>query len=503
MLRRILIAAVALVLLAVVGLFLLAQYALSPDSVRATLEQQLSAHFGTPVHIQSARATIFPRVALRLEGLTIGEPAEVTADELSIATGVRGLFSRRVENAEIVLSDGRLALPAALALARPPTGTVAGDSDGSLIIASIRVISLRNVQVVAGKAALTVDLESSLDGDRLEISRLTAQSEKTQLQATGAFTSLDNLQGAFDVTADPLDLDELLAFASTATNTASDGDGTRRRQAAVPMQIALAVKSPAGRFAGYEFADLSTKADVTPARVLLSDLSLAMFGGAFDGALTVDSSAATPRLQLRGQLAGIDVSQLATHAGAAGSITGQLGGTVTLTTRGTDAGAMLRDVRGNASAAILDGVIPHLDMVRTIVLAFGKPSGAPPEGSGSAFSRLAGDFTLGNGVLRTDNLTMTSRDFDMLGRATVAIPGGALDADAQVILSEELTAQAGTDLRRYAQEDGRVILPARIGGSINDPSVTLDLSAAARRALENELKRKAKSFLEGLFKRKK
>jgi hypothetical protein len=98
---------------------------------------------------------------------------------------------------------------------------------------------------------------------------------------------------------------------------------------------------------------------------------------------------------------------------------------------------------------------------------------------------------------------MTSRDFDMVGRASVAIPGGALDADAQVILSEELTAQAGTDLRRYAQEDGRVILPARIGGSINDPSVTLDLSAAARRALENELKRKAKSFLEGLFKRKK
>ena len=235
----------------------------------------------------------------------------------------------------------------------------------------------------------------------------------------------------------------------------------------------------------------------------MSGLTLSMFGGTYDGTLNLDSSAATPRLQLRGSVKGIDVSQLATLAGAPGSITGQLAGSVALACDGTDASSMLRTARGTSSAQITNGVIPGLDMVRTIVLAFGKPTGAPPEGSGSAFSRLGGDFNLQNGLVRTDNLSFQSRDFDMNGRAALTVPGGAINATVDVILSEELTAQAGTDLRRYAQEDGRVIVPARISGTIGDQQVTPDITAAVARALQNELKRRAKSFIEGLFKKKK
>jgi hypothetical protein len=141
-------------------------------------------------------------------------------------------------------------------------------------------------------------------------------------------------------------------------------------------------------------------------------------------------------------------------------------------------------------------------MVRSIVLAFGKPTGAPPPGSGSAFTRLGGDFNLQNGLLRSDNLAMHSRDFDLAGRSTLAVPGGALDAVADVTLSAELTSQSGTDLRRYAQENGRVVVPARVSGTIGQPSVALDVTAAARRAFENELKRKARGLFEGLFKKK-
>ena len=52
--------------------------------------------------------------------------------------------------------------------------------------------------------------------------------------------------------------------------------------------------------------------------------------------------------------------------------------------------------------------------------------------------------------------------------------------------SRELTAQAGVDLRRYAQEDGRVIIPTTISGTLQQPQISLDILAAARRALGNE-----------------
>jgi hypothetical protein len=79
---------------------------------------------------------------------------------------------------------------------------------------------------------------------------------------------------------------------------------------------------------------------------------------------------------------------------------------------------------------------------------------------------------------------------------------GAVDARADVVLSKELTAQAGTDLRRYAQEDGRVVVPASIGGTLQHPRVAPDIAAATRRAVGNELKRRVKSFVDDLFKKK-
>jgi hypothetical protein len=163
----------------------------------------------------------------------------------------------------------------------------------------------------------------------------------------------------------------------------------------------------------------------------------------------------------------------------------------------------MRSARGSIAAVVTDGAIPGLEMVRSIVLAFGKPSGAPAAGSGSAFSRLGGTFALAGGSLSSDDLAMTSRDFDMAGRGTMQLASGALDAKVNVVLSPELTAQAGTDLRRYAQQDGRVVVPATIGGTLRQPAVAPDVLSATRRALENELRRRATTFIDELFKKKK
>ena len=46
-------------------------------------------------------------------------------------------------------------------------------------------------------------------------------------------------------------------------------------------------------------------------------------------------------------------------------------------------------------------------------------------------------------------------------------------------------------------------MPATIGGTLDHPSVSLDVAAATQRAIENELKRRASSWLDGLFKKKK
>jgi len=368
-------------------------------------------------------------------------------------------------------------------------------------IASIREISLENIELVAGETSMTVDMQSALTGDRLDIPRLSAASAATQLEASGAFTSISKLQGKFSVDADTLDLNELVALASGVTS--SEPGGTGRSAQAGTMDVALDVTAQSGTFAGYQFSNLRAEVRAAPSRVVMNPVNLHTFGGTFAGTLQALTSSTVPAISLRGRIADIDVPALAEAAGVAGSITGTLAGSVDLNARGAAPDALVQSARGTAAAAITDGEIPGLEMVRTVILAFGKPSGAPPAGSGSAFSSLGGDFTIEKGVVRTGNLAFMSRDFDMQGDAALVVNSGALDASVNVLLSKELTVQAGTDLRRYAQTDSRIILPARITGTIGEPSITLDLAAATRRALENELKHRAKSLLEELFRRKK
>ena len=497
--RRLLIVLIAL------GLTLLAAYVfvrsvLGSDLVRSTLEQQLAAHLGQPVRIRAARAVLFPRVAIELRDLSVGEPASIQLDNVRVLTELRGLFSRVVNDADVRIAGGRIAVPLPFSLAPAPSAAPAGTAapSGGITVRSIRVISLRDVVLAAGERTLTVDLESSLEGDRLDVRELSARAARTRVEATGAITSLAKLEAAFDATANPFDLDEVIALGSALGGSTAPAAATP----APPMRLTVKLAAPEGRFATYTFRELSATMEVATGRVAFSPLALRAFGGSFQGRLDADTGRAQPHLRLNGRVDNLDVAELIKAGGSPGGITGRLGGSLALTGEGSDAVALMNNTRGTMTAAITDGSIPNLDMVRAIVLAFGKPSGAPAEGSGSSFSRLGGSFSLADGAIASNNLIMNSRDFDMSGRGSLRLANATVDAHADVILSPELTAQAGTDLRRYAQEDGRVIVPATVSGTLQQPRVSLDIAAATRRAIGNELKRRAKSLFEGLFKKK-
>jgi len=454
--RNALIVAVAILAVLAAGAYLVAQRALGGDLVRAQIEQQLSSRLGQPVHIASASAHVFPRVGVELHDFTIGQPAVVQAGSVRLVTGLRGLFSRRVENAAIVIENGRVAWPLPFALG----GASASPGDSSSVtIASVRQIELRNVTIATALPPITIDLDASLSGDRVEITRLTARSDKNNLEASGALTSLARLEGRFRL----------------------KGELT---------------------FAGYTARNFTGTLSVTPRGISLSPMTFGMFDGKFDGALSLDLHQPIPQAQLRGTVARLDVADVVKNTGSSGGITGRLVGALSVTASGTDGATLLKSARGTFRATVVDGTLPYINIVRPVILAFGKPSGSVPSGSGSSYSSLAGNFTLANAALASQNLTLETRDFTARGSGSLDVGSGAVDSRLDLVLSQELTAQAGTDLRRYAEQNGHVIVPATVGGTITHPTVFVDVAAAGKRALENEVKRKANSLLNGLFKKK-
>ena len=498
--RRTLVVVACLLVVLTVAVHVIASRVLASDYTRNALEQQLTSRLGQPVRIGTLKAAVYPRVAVDLGDVTIGEPAAITLAHVRVVTGLRALFSRRIADAELVLRNSRLTLPLPVSLlpanAAPGTTT----TGAGLTIASVRVVSLENVELVAPPHVLRIDLDASIVGDRHDIKHLSARGQSSRIDGTGAISSMSRIDGTLEARADPLDLDELMAIASALTTTT--GGAAQKAGGATPMHLTIALTATNGQFAAYTFSDLSTTTQLTNGRVTLAPLAVRTFGGRFNGQLDADTRGSVPQLHLSGRVEGLDVSTLMKANGVAGGITGTLGGTVSLTALGSDASTVLQTAHGTIAAAVTNGTIEHLDLVRTVVLAFGKPSGVPPEGSGSAFTRVAGTFALAKQTLTSSDLSLTSRDFDVNGRTTFQLSTGALDARGDVTLSRELTAQSGTDLRRYAQQDGRVVVPATVSGTIQNPRVAVDVQAAAARAFQNEIKRRARTLFEGILKKK-
>ncbi len=456
-------AALVLLVVLVAGaavLYFAAQRVLGSDLVRRQIEQQLTARLGQPVKVGSAAAHVFPGIAVDLGDVAIGEPEALRLQRIRVFTGIRALFGDTVDIRQVAVTNGRPG---------------------------------------AGAPAVSFDLDASVLGDRLDVNSLTIRGPSTTIAAKGALTSIAGVEGEFNAESPLLDLNELIAIGGALAPPRARSSAA----APSPMHLVVHLKTPKVRFGADEFRDLSTTIETVPGRVVLNGTSVNLFGGSFKGKLDADTHAATPVVRLTGSVTDVDVAKLLERSGSAGGVTGRLSGTVSLVAEGADGATLTRTARGTINAMLRKGTLPHLDMVRTVVLAFGKPSGAPAEGAGTAFDSLGGTFALANGSLRSENLQLRSRDLDSDGRGTLAIATGALDARADIALSRDLTAQAGTDLRRYAQQDGRVIVPATVRGTLERPSVFIDVAAAARRAVGNEIQRRATDFLGGLFKKKK
>jgi len=176
----------------------------------------------------------------------------------------------------------------------------------------------------------------------------------------------------------------------------------------------------------------------------------------------------------------------------------------------------LRSASGHARIDLTNGSIAGLQLVRTIVTATSGRGGivasvssaaaASREQTGSEkFSRLGATLRLEGGVIATDDIAMSSPDVDLSASGTLRLADLGADLAGRARLSEALSKQAGTDLVRYTQENGRVTLPVTVSGPLGHLAVRVDLGDAAARAIKNrateEVNKAIQRGLGSLFKR--
>jgi uncharacterized protein involved in outer membrane biogenesis len=204
----------------------------------------------------------------------------------------------------------------------------------------------------------------------------------------------------------------------------------------------------------------------------------------------------------------LDVADAMTFVGNPGIISGKLAGRIDLGGRGLDGAAIMRSARGTVRLDIRDGIVRNLGLLRAVVIATSMRADSKSPGEGptdEAFSLLGATLRVADGVATTDDLRFESDDLSMIAAGSVRLDGSVVDLKGKVQLSDALSAQAGRDLLRYTQENGRVTLPATVSGSASRLSVGIDLGSAVERAFKNrvneELQKTLKKGLGDFFKR--
>jgi hypothetical protein len=472
----------------------------SGDGLRHAIEEQATAWLGQPVRIARARAALFPRAAIRLGDVRIGEPARVSLANVDVSTDFRELISRRIQDAAITISNSRIEMPLPFALpddgdAGTAANTSGAPSSPAIEIVSVRTIALDDIVVVSRGREVRVSAESSLTGNRLTLRTFEARSGSTTLDAEGEADLAPSIEARLKVKANKLDVDELLALADAFTPAPQPGSRAAASSSSAPMKIAARVSSETATAGGVEVRQFATDLEMNGDRVALSPLTFQLFGGRYQGAVNAQLGKALS-LTITSRLQDLNVAQLAAFGGAPDTISGTLTGAGTFSGSGADIAAVLKSARGSGTATITDGAIRRLNLLRTVVLFFGRPAPDTAEGT-DQFDRIDASFSLANQVLRAEPFAMHSRDADIVGKVTLNVDSEAIDGTLDLSLSEELSKQAGTDLIRFTREGNRIVLPAKIGGTLPAPRLTIDAAAAAGRGLRNEVERRLTGLLEG------
>ena len=519
MVKKIVIGALVFVLVASVGLFFWARAVFTHDTVRTALANQLSQSLGQPVTVGSIGAAIYPRVTVNLGDVTIGQPPRIQVQTLHVGTDFRALLSRRIEHASMRLSGARVELPLpefALTSSTEP-GSPEPSGASPVEIVSIDEIVLNDVEIKSGSRTLRGDIEIIPQGNGVTLKKVTLVAEESTINLTGQITDLAGPVGELTVKAGALNFDRLLAFVSDFAGNAGLGTTgaapaskaqTRTASKAPAMNVVLSLDADRATIGALALEKLSGRARVTSEAMTLEPVSFGLFSGKYDGSLRL-SLGNSPDFRLKATLSGVDMAAATKFAGSPDTITGRLSGKLSLSGRGIDAASALNSARGTARVDITKGTVKNLGLVRTIVTSTSGRSGAPAKSASGqrdeSFERLGATLAVANGSANTQDLRFESPDLLLAATGGLRLDGSAINLAGQVQLSDELSQQAGRDLVRYTQEQGRVTLPATITGSADNPQVRIDMTKVATRALTNKASEEAgkviKRNLDSLFKR--
>lgn len=162
-------------------------------------------------------------------------------------------------------------------------------------------------------------------------------------------------------------------------------------------------------------------------------------------------------------------------------------------------------LQGDGKLTAQDGVLTNVDLLSKIQVLSGL-IGIPEDQRRGAttFKTLESNFTLGNGIAEFTRLLLVSPLVEAWGGGKMTLTSPLLDLSVQAALSPEISARAGGARAAafFKDEQGRIVVPLRVKGPADRPSIDLDKEKLVRKGLGQFLERGQGEFLDRFFRKR-
>lgn len=337
--------------------------------------------------------------------------------------------------------------------------------------AALAALGVPGVSVPRGLGqAMDVSAKLDFNGTRAVLDDLALTLDNNRLNGaiTVALSDVPRVTGQLSAAA--LDLTALAASEGAGASGPDVGAGWPKARidasglAAFDADVGLAAQSvDLGQFALGE-----TRVRVTndASRAVVDIARIDAYGGQIVGDFVLNNRSG---LSVGGRLraSGVDMQALLTAAAGIDRFRATGEARVEFLGVGQSLDAIMRSLRGDGGFSTGRGVIEGIDLDRLM-------RGDMATGGTTVFDQTSATFTMADGVLRNDDLSMALPFAKATGTGTIDLGGQTIDYTVTPI---SLTARDGRGLS----------VPVRIRGPWADPGITIDLERAVRDNFQAEI----------------
>jgi len=326
----------------------------------------------------------------------------------------------------------------------------------------------------------------------LDLTGLDIRLDDSTLSGTVHVEDLGRLATRLTLAIDRLDLDAYL----TPEDGASPGtDAAGTLAAALPVEELRALHLDGDLSVGaltvaeLELTGIEARLRARDGVLVLEPLSAGVYGGSYEGRLTIDARGEQARVDLAQRLERVPVNALLRPYLPAD----RLLGTITLDLNGgglgNTLGELLEGLGGTLELDLADGAYQGMDLLyelrRARALLRQEAAPAAPAELRTPIRTLSLRGTLADGVLGSEQLVAELPQLRLAGSGGLNLLRGELDYDlrAEVLANSEF------------EELANRVIPLSIEGPVARPTVRLELDELLRQTLEDTLRDRAQDFL--------